>query len=941
MQPLPWQDKDSFSIVRNFNKGYQNNSDITSTDPNVLVPPSQNVLVTGDTIKCVESRAGYKLLGRAKTQQGGGIRSKYDEFVNALGIKLPVREYVDSNSSISNVEVFYDDGTGFDWHKIYGSDPYPIHELYFTEWYDDTLSLPLLIWTTGNDTYNSWHGGISTVTGVTATTITVADPIAQLGFTPSGTVFINGSVYAYTAYSGNTFTGVTPNPVGLVNPGDIATEPVITNQLLYLNIPVTNSVIKFTSVTGIFQEGEIITGGTSGATSTIIDIPTNDTLSISNAFGGSFQDGETITGSTSGATATILNVSDTPLTLDVCATINNHVFYGSYNTRNIYVSNSFQSKSVQRVTQAITTLDDIVISGSYSGNAAQNIKIEIVADVPQPQLTSNAASVAGLDDVIWGGTHTGNAFDVYQVSIVANAPDLFVWSINGGAPVGPLPCTVTPTVLANGITISFGNGAAGHTIGQSFTIQFGRANDLSNGSSDLYTWYLQDFNGNYQVQGSNIPITTPLNYGGALFQFQSALNSIPSGHKKGDQWIISLVPPVAIPQSDIYFSQPERLPGQGAIIKVDSPPVTLIPQEQYLYVNTRSGIFTTFHFQLSQDLLSEKIIPQRLKTDFSNKSLKQSLVTHTKNYIAYVNIENQLVNLGRVEDILATPMSEVISNPVKNDFMSLPFVVSEDGNLNGHVDWADNKIFITVPAVGLWYIYDDFYGIWQPPMTGNFSAISVINGQICAHSSISDETYVLFSASNDNGYPFTSIAAFSYDSNGYYPGNGYGSARDRLKEVQELFTEGYKTENTNLYAKVNLEWGDAKGGPDKRLDPKVYTYKDTASLGKASLAKHGLANDPVRQLTKFRHILPFNREFVYETQIIYYASNIDQYFKIISTGLDSIVADQRNVQIKVPAGTQITPAFDGVAGTPPPLNTAGGGFLPDDIAQGINTGGAG
>ena len=55
MQPLPWQDKDSFSIVRNFNKGYQNNSDITSTDPNVLVPPSQNVLVTGDTIKCVES----------------------------------------------------------------------------------------------------------------------------------------------------------------------------------------------------------------------------------------------------------------------------------------------------------------------------------------------------------------------------------------------------------------------------------------------------------------------------------------------------------------------------------------------------------------------------------------------------------------------------------------------------------------------------------------------------------------------------------------------------------------------------------------------------------------------------------------------------------------------------------------------------------------------
>lgn len=939
MDKLPWTDKDDINVIRNF-AGYENNSDVTSIPPNVLVPPSQNILVTGDKIKCLETRSGYSLLGRARTQIGKGIRSKYDEFVNALGIKLPLREYPDVTTNQSYVEVFYNG----DWRKIYGSDNFPVHELYFTEWYDDTLSLPLLVWTTGNDTFNYWHGGISTVASVTATTITLDDPIAQLGFTPAGTVFINNAVYSYTGFDGATFTGVFPNPTGLVVPGDIATEPVITQRLLRLGVPITNSTITY-SGGSVFQVGEIVTGGTSGASATITSIENqNALLHLSIVSLGPFQDGEAITGSDSGAVGTVVNYADTPLTLDICSTLNNHIFFGSYNTRVIYVTNSFGKKSVQRVTNATTTLDDLVITGAYFSTAEQSIKIEIVADVPQPKIVTNTAVAGTLDDVIFGGVHTGNNADTYQITIAAAGPDTFTYSLNGGAPVGPFPCTVTPTALPNGITVAFGNGPVGHTIGDTFTIQFGRANDFANGSADLYNWYLKDADGNYQVQASNVPISTPLTYNGATFSFQSAISGTPSGHKKGDYWEIFLIPPILTPWADTYFGTPVRAPGEGALVKMDSPPVTLIPQEKFMYVNTRSGQFTTLQFQASADLTKEILFPDRLKTDFSNKSLKQALVVHTKNYVAYINVENQLINLGRVEDIQATPMSEVISLRVRNDFMNLRFIIAESGIGNGHLDWADNKIFVCIPDAGLWYIYDDFYDLWHSPMTGNFSSVSVINGQICAHSSISDETYVLFSASNDNGFAFTSIAALPYDTAGAMTSNnfsGYGMSRARLKEVSELFTEGYKTTNTNLYGKVNLEWGNALGGPDQRLDPKVFSYQDTASIGKASLAHHGLANDPVRELTKFRHVMPFNREFVYEAQIIYYADNIDHYFKIVSTGLNSVIADQRNVQIKYPAGTQITPTFPGVPGTPPPTNSAGGGNLPTDVADGINTGGAG
>lgn len=58
------------------------------------------------------------------------------------------------------------------------------------------------------------------------------------------------------------------------------------------------------SVSGTFQIGETVTGGTSGHTGKVVSLPEDNQMKIMNA-SGSFEQGETITGGTSGATAAV------------------------------------------------------------------------------------------------------------------------------------------------------------------------------------------------------------------------------------------------------------------------------------------------------------------------------------------------------------------------------------------------------------------------------------------------------------------------------------------------------------------------------------------------------------------------------------------------------------------------------------------------------------
>ena len=70
--------------------------------------------------------------------------------------------------------------------------------------------------TGANDDLWRWNGAIALINSTTADTITVygSTSLANLGFSASGTIIINGTQYTYSGLSGQQFTGVSGDPTG-------------------------------------------------------------------------------------------------------------------------------------------------------------------------------------------------------------------------------------------------------------------------------------------------------------------------------------------------------------------------------------------------------------------------------------------------------------------------------------------------------------------------------------------------------------------------------------------------------------------------------------------------------------------------------------------------------------------------------------------------------
>lgn len=102
--------------------------------------------------------------------------------------------------------------------------------------------------------------------------------------------YTTGSPYTLTTGAGNV---ALPNSARTIREGQ---KPADILTFYYAN------KLNFTGLTGMFQQGEEVTGGTSGATGDVVEVGA-DYLLINN-LNGVFVDTETLTGGTSGANAT-------------------------------------------------------------------------------------------------------------------------------------------------------------------------------------------------------------------------------------------------------------------------------------------------------------------------------------------------------------------------------------------------------------------------------------------------------------------------------------------------------------------------------------------------------------------------------------------------------------------------------------------------------------
>ena len=184
---------------------YNTKFDKTNAPFNVLVSPSQNVLI--NNADKISTRKGYSLLGKANANNNP-IEGSF-VWQNSSGGEISLRSYDDELEIYTTTLAAY--------VRLINS--LTAVDLQFATWWSATEGIDLLLWVDGTDNMYEWSGGITTLKSTTSNTITkngVATWAADR-FLTAGTrkVIINGTEYTYTGGESTTvLTGVTPNPTG-------------------------------------------------------------------------------------------------------------------------------------------------------------------------------------------------------------------------------------------------------------------------------------------------------------------------------------------------------------------------------------------------------------------------------------------------------------------------------------------------------------------------------------------------------------------------------------------------------------------------------------------------------------------------------------------------------------------------------------------------------
>lgn len=880
--------------------GYKNFRDITNMEITDLAPGSQNTFIQdGDRL---EVRAGIDYFGAQGTMGTmtdpywalvHRIHSKYDQFVNVQGTKIPLRVFYSGNIVQGDVMEawlpIYVAGVATankQWYQITATAPTNVaistHRYYFTEWWDPLNLLSHVVFTMGDTSIWNWTGGYANIVSTTPGTITTDTTWREKGFidSPEGNniVIINGVEYQLTAGDFSTNTITVASTVG-INVDDVAFQSIDSNT------------------------------------------------TISNT------------------------------TYDVCSTVNNQVYYIDWKQRNVYVSwdkNQNAYLGTQRNT-SISGLNDGVFSGTYTGapltqgNGTYQVTIDEIHPATEEQNFIGSGG-NGLNDIFFdtSGYSAGAGENTYRVLMVADfgftfvgvpaivpAPgDILVGSVsnavgrvafldsggqdpaielltdNGfvpgdiisgtqGTPYGTVfsaapvnwfqlfknGVSITPTAYAafyayqlstginpvafvDGLSFSF-QSETGHVVGNYWELI------IDSGDDDSFSW---TFNGENQADHVTITGAPQLLSFGISIDFGAT-----RGHALGDSWTITAYPAITRGWTQFFFTQDGRLVGQGARLLLDSNGHTMSPQEKTMYINADAGHYYTVERKLSADQLTEKLQVDRLKTEPQNKVLYPYLINYDKNQLASISQDKTYDSLGR-QELLELPQTKSISDDVRVDFETADW---EDGDFL----YAQRKIFFAVPRTGLVFVWDDYKKYWHSPMkfARRVGLISIIDNKIIGHSYERNESYELFTGTSDLGiYPIETRMIFAYDS---------FSKRYFQKSSSAIGFEGYILGAPDIFYRVNADVDGCNGFAEDKILPVLCLPQDRASLGKSHLGFHGLGNDPVPVTPHFFYIDTFDKMNYYQRNIELSCDSLDQRWSIISIGTDVDMNNENNTTI--------------------------------------------
>lgn len=323
-----------------------------------------------------------------------------------------------------------------------------------------------------------------------------------------------------------------------------------------------------------------------------------------------------------------------------------------------------------------------------------------------------------------------------------------------------------------------------------------------------------------------------------------------------------------------------RLTGEGETFTLDSNVVALIPQEENLYISCGHDLWyeTKLTLTMTDSNSREDISVKLLKTTGGQGAQSQALVSKMKNNVIFVSNEPNLDELGRIENILGTPQSRNLSDPIKLDFNAYDFT-------GGQVFYHKYFIYIAVPVEGIVRMYNLITQSWEAPQTIPVSRFYTVNGALYGHSYNSFESYKLFDGYNDNGNPIKAVAAFPYVS-------VMGGNPNMKKNFNKLYTEGYISPNTTLDITINYDFGGYSNTQSRTISGTeqnvVYNKITDGSIGHNPLGAEPLGSilnlGSTVDIPKFRKITQLLRQNCYEYQIVYSTNEVDYRWELLRFG---------------------------------------------------------
>jgi hypothetical protein len=350
--------------------------------------------------------------------------------------------------------------------------------------------------------------------------------------------------------------------------------------------------------------------------------------------------------------------------------------------------------------------------------------------------------------------------------------------------------------------------------------------------------------------------------------------------------------------TDFSYSSP-RVPGEGAKLTLDDVNIGYKIGRNENGVETmnvfcgKDFVYRTEFILSSGSASDREVVKVKPLVAASNQGARsQEMIGKIKNGIVFVNWDNELVELGQVENV-EKQVSVPVSDPIKSDFLSADF------DAGGHVFLSENQLLVSSRSDGVIFILDLEQKFWQPPQDIPVGLFSNYGNTLIGHSSAIRESYTLFDTLSDRkitdeeGQPFTAIARFAYRNHG---------ARARMKNFDRYYHEMYLTSNLELTHTLRYDYGGSRGISEKLMNGAEGDFLFTPALN-ASLGAHSLGTVPLaRDLTdpptflKYRRLKPVQPVDYFEFQSEYRADILDSQFQIAAHGPNAQLAQNSPVR---------------------------------------------